>query len=200
MKAALEGPDRQWERIRETPFQIHRGDAFQGILNRPEMSLHVAVWIRSRLRRLDSTGNRKGGRSLDPDARIAIGIGTVDSSDNVSEGQGEAFLYSGRTLEKMRGEDRLMVKTPWPDVNDELEVETRLLEAIMRRWTPKHAEVVSILIQDFDRRQKQVAEDLDISQSAVAQRASQAGWRAVQGLCLRFTRNIAAKVDQADKR
>jgi len=199
LKSALVDIDHHWKGIIKAPFEIHRGDAFQGILNQPEMSLHVAIWIRSRLRQLDSGSKRKRARSLDADARVAIGIGTVDSAAIVAEGQGEAFWHSGRTLERMEGEKRLLVKTPWPDVNDELEAEAGLLEAIMLRWTPRHAEVIGSLIPDLKRRQKDVADELGISQSAVAQRARQARWRAVQRLCLRFTRIIKMKLDPAGK-
>lgn len=160
--------------ITASKFWVFRGDSFQGILSRPEEALKAALIIRSSL-----VSRYKGKRSR-LDARIAIGIGTVDNLPRrVGEGDGEAFRNSGMELDSMKkSEKNLMVKTPWKERNDELSTECALLDAVIERWTREQAE--AIMYQIMDLTQEETARILKISQPAVFHRLRTCGSKAVQ--------------------
>jgi predicted DNA-binding protein YlxM (UPF0122 family) len=174
--------------ITASHFAIHRGDSFQGVLSRPEEALKAAIIIRASLL-------SKPLEKIRLDARIAIGMGKIDylPVDQVGEGDGEAFRYSGMELDKMKkGERNLTIKTPWPEMNEELQTECALLNALIYRWTKEQAEAIKYQIQGY--KQEEIAEKLEISQSAVFQRQRNGGAWAVQAFLERFKVMVKYKV------
>jgi predicted DNA-binding protein YlxM (UPF0122 family) len=174
--------------ITASHFAIHRGDSFQGVLSRPEEALKAAIIIRASLL-------SKPLENIRLDARIAIGMGKIDylPVDQVGEGDGEAFRYSGMELDKMKkGERNLTIKTPWPEMNEELQTECALLNALIYRWTKEQAEAIMYQIQGY--KQEEIAEKLEISQSAVFQRLRNGGAWAVQVFLERFKVMVKYKV------
>ena len=177
-----------WPNISYGPFRTYRGDSFQGILSRPEKALHVAIVIRACLRSFFQIKRRRNA----VDARIAIGIGTISSLPHgpVAEGDGEAFRRSGPILDKIEQEKRskthtqLFIKTPWNEVDTELEVECILLDALINRWSAEQAE--AILDQMRGLTQRAAARKHGITQSAVSQRLLDAGGHAIRKLCRRY--------------
>ena len=170
-------------------FEIHRGDSFQGVLSKPEEALQTAIILRSNLL------SRFKGKRFRLDARISIGIGTIDylPKEHVGEGDGEAFRNSGTELDKMKkGEHRLIIKTPWQDVNDEFQTESVLLDSLIQRWTKEQAE--AILYQIHGLKQEEIAKILGISQPAVFQRLKTASYWSVQAFLERFRTVIGYKV------
>jgi hypothetical protein len=178
------------------PFKIFRGDSFQGVLENPEDALTISVFIRAGLL------SKYGSSRHRLDARLSIGVGTVDylSRDNPGEGDGAAFRSSGLGLDAMNEDRRrLSFSTPWKCVDDELSVECSLLDAIINRWTPEQAEIVQ-LRTNFPGKpdhqavqnkrslvtQREIASKLGISQSAVVQRLDNAGHRAVDDFIQRY--------------
>ncbi len=184
LKEALGGIERHWPQAAFGPFEIHRGDSFQGALTRPAMALRVSLWIRAWLRQIAPQGQPAGRSSLGADARVSIGIGEADQFTRVAEGQGEAFWRSGKALESMRGKERLAVRTPWADFDETMKVETALVDALLHRWSKGQAQVVCCLIRGLKGRE--AALELGITEAAVAQRAGQAGWWALDRTLLRF--------------
>ena len=93
------------------------------------------------------------------DARISLGIGQVQFiADSIVTSDGEAFQYSGRqldTLNKMR--QRIAIKTPWNDVNEELEVSTAFVDDIIKGWSSKQAGMIYLSLKR-DMPKKHVAE------------------------------------------
>lgn len=163
------------------PFRIYRGDSFQGVLSMPDEALTSALIIRADLL---SKSKEKKSRL---DARIAIGLGTIDylPKDQVGEGDGEAFRNSGMELDRMKkGEQNLIVKTPWHEINEELRTECALLDALIQRWTREQAE--AILYQIKGSTQEEIAKILNISQPAVFQRLKTGGYWAIQTVLKRF--------------
>lgn len=127
-----------------SPFVIFRGDSFQGVLSRPDEALKAALIIRASL-----LSKFKGKRTR-LDARIAIGIGTIDylPRDQAGEGDGEAFRNSGPELDKMKkGEQNSIIRTPWTEIDEELRTECALLDALIQRWTKEQAEATLYQIQ-----------------------------------------------------
>jgi len=172
-----------------SPFGVFRGDSFQGVLSRPEEGLKAAIIIRANL-----LSKFKGKRSR-LDAKIAIGIGTIDylSREQVGEGDGEAFRNSGMELDRMKREEQnLIVKTPWNEINEELRTECALFDALIQRWTKEQAEAILFQIQGS--KQEEIARILSISQPAVFQRLKTGGFWAVQKFLERFKTIIQYKV------
>jgi predicted DNA-binding protein YlxM (UPF0122 family) len=163
-------------------FVIFRGDSFQGVLSRPDEALNAALIIRSSLL------SRFKGKRARLDARIAIGIGTIDylPGNQVGEGDGEAYRNSGPELDKMKKrEQNLIIKTPWAGINEELRIECSLLDALIQRWTKEQAEVILYHITKGVT-QEEIAKILSISQPAVFQRLKIGGYWAVQAFLEHF--------------
>ena len=66
------------------PFEIFRGDSFQGVLNETSGALRAAIIIRANIRRSFDTTLKNAF-----DARIAIGIGTISLLPDQRGGEGE---------------------------------------------------------------------------------------------------------------
>lgn len=169
------------------PFEIHRGDSFQGVLSKPESALRVAIAIRAGLRHGFETKQRRYAL----DARIAVGIGPIDflPAGRGSEGDGEAFRRSGPILDGMKGDHRLLIRTPWQAVDAELDIECALLDAMINRWSAEQAQAILGLIRGLT--QERAAKEFGISQPAVRQRLKSAGGWAIEGLCRRYEQLIA---------
>jgi len=164
----------------EIKFNIFRGDGFQGVIPAPTAALHASLIIRSSLRKAQPTNS-----SFSWDARTAIGIGTIDDlSKEASEGTGEAYRYSGRSLDQMETNQRLAVKTPWKAVNNEIESQAALLDAVIAKWSPSQAEIVLELLQGKSR--KEISSDFDISQAAVHYRIKGSGWTGIEQFLQRY--------------
>lgn len=179
----IEPPD-----IIASRFTIHRGDSFQGVLRSPEEALKAAIIIRANLL------SKSFGEKSRLDARIAIGVGKIDylRDDQVGEGEGEAFRNSGLELDKMKGERHITVKTPWNEINEELQTDCALLDALINRWTKEQAEAIIYHIQDY--KQEDIAKKLNTSQSAVSQRQRIGGAWAVRLFFERFKIIVKYKV------
>lgn len=191
-----------------SPFVVFRGDSFQGVLSKPEEALKAALIIRASLL------SRFKGKRTRLDARIAIGMGTIDyPRDQAGEGDGEAFRRSGPELDKMKkGEQNLIIKTQWIELNGEFQTECALLDAIIQRWTKEQAEAILYQIQrktflggtphDFrfkepilgETTQEGIAKILSISQPALSQRLKTGGFWAVQLFLEHFKVIIRDKV------
>jgi len=159
-------------------FEIFRGDSFQGLIPNPEQALLVAMIIRARLRTYEpslsvggSTKNNKPILYAFSDARIAVGVGTNRyNADRITESQGEAFQKSGHSFDAMKkANDRLTIVTPWENINDELEVECKLADALISRWTASTAEAMYHHLL-YDLNQKELATQLEITQPGVHKR------------------------------
>lgn len=168
------------------PFEIHRGDSFQGVLSQPEVALRAAIIIRASLR----CGFEIKQRRYAVDARIAVGIGSIDflPGGRGSEGDGEAFRLSGPTLDTMKGDRKLLVRSPWQDVNTELDIECALLDALLNRWSAEQAQAILGQIRGLT--QEGIAKEFGISQPAVRQRLKAAGGWAIEEFCLRYEQLI----------
>jgi hypothetical protein len=174
------------------PFSIHRGDSFQGVLSDPALALKAALVIRAKLR----SGMEVRKRSDALDAYVAIGIGTVDylPAEQGAAGDGDAFRRSGRTLDGMKGRGpRLLVRTPWPEVDAELDVECALLEVVVSNWSSQRAEALLLHLQGLT--QEEAASDLGVVQSAVAKRLTAAGAWEVDRLLDRYLHLVRLRAD-----
>ena len=170
-------------------FSIYRGDSFQGIIKSPEKALLCSFLLKTALNKLESEANSS---IIKADLKLAIGIGSFDlKRDEISESNGEAFQFSGRTLDEMKSASRkLMLKTSNIDINAEFDTSLALFDFIADRWSTASAEVIFYLLQGL--KEKEIAQIVGISQSAVNQRKKAAGWDPISVLLKRFEEKISA--------
>lgn len=173
-----------------TPLEFYRGDSFQAVLSKPEDALLATVYIHAKLR----SGLKMADYKVPMNARIAIGIGTVDFwiNNKVSESDGEAFRRSGPLLDKMKGEHKTLINTPWDQINNELEVESALLDAIINKWSMPQAEAISNYLLGIN--QETLARSLKITQPAIQQRLKASGWWAIGKLIKRYRTLISENI------
>lgn len=168
-------------------FKIYRGDSFQGIVHRPECALHVALQIKTavNLVHLKETEKNKAYSKI-ADFKMAIGIGSFDfERDSIEESNGQAFRFSGRTLDGMKNEDRkTKLLTPNEEINAEFNVSLFLFDMLTNRWSTASAEVVYYLLKGM--KEQEISEKLKISQPAVNQRKKASGWEAISILLDRY--------------
>jgi len=171
----------------EVRLQIYRGDSFQGIIKSPENALQIALQIKSAVNRihLKKTVKSKAYSKI-ADFKIAIGIGEQDlDRKEISESNGPAFQFSGRTLDEMKTENRkTRLKTDFEEINSEFDTSFYLLDTITDKWSTASAEVVYYLLKGL--KEREVAEAINISQPAVNQRKKAAGWDAIAVLLSRY--------------
>lgn len=199
MKQAMEAIDKNGFGV-VRPFEIYRGDSFQGVVEVKD-ALEVALTIRARLRQWDGPvmlPSVKGKKSVKnarlpmligtlPDARVAIGIGTVGyRSAKVVESDGEAYRNSGRALDELgRTWGRLALSTPWDDMNAEFNTSMRLLDALVGKWSSASAQAMFLYLTKGST-QSELSGLLGISQPAVHKRLSGADQSAVQAMIDRY--------------
>lgn len=155
--AHIEPQNKYWE--------IYRGDSFQIEVNDIRKSFESAVYIKACLKCVKGI-----------DVRLVIGIGEKSfDGDKVSESNGEAFQYSGETLEQLKQErTNLKIKTSNNQLNNELNLYFKLALIAMDNWTINSAEMVKLSLEHKNKRQKDLAKLVGINQDAVSKRLKRA--------------------------
>jgi len=165
---------------------IFRGDSWQMLLSEPTQALRLALFYRAILRAKMELHRF--------DTRMAIALGHVDSvpGNRVSEGYGEAYLLSGKSLETMPKASNMCFVFPGYEQENILDVVVKLIDAISFRWRDKQALALTGALRGW--KQEKIAETWwkkKVSQQAIAQHLSRAGWYSVDKgilffeLCLR---------------
>ncbi len=174
-------------------FEIYRGDSFQGLVLDVEKALEVAFLLKSAVNKINLKKN-KTSRSRMVDFRMALGIGNIDKvPENLKEAGGEAFLFSGRSLDAMKQkQQKTSLKTENEDLNHEFEVHFKFFDLMTERWSIAAAETIYYLLQDMT--ETQIAEKIGISQAAVNSRKKASGWEAVSKLLQRYEEVISKKL------
>jgi len=167
----------------QTDFKIFRGDSFQGVVLDPVLALDLVITIKTAVGKIAIQDKSSSGLT---DFRIAIGIGNINlKRDSILESNGEAFQFSGKTLDTMKGDyPRLLLKTADEDLNDEFNVHFGLLDSVTSKWSVASAEVVYYLHKG--KKETEVAKILGINQSAVNHRKKAANWDAISMLLKRY--------------
>ncbi len=176
---------------KEVRFDIYRGDSFQGIIKDPSNALNISLQIKAAINRIHLKKTRKNRTySKIADFKTAIGIGTIDlEREAISESNGQAFQFSGRSLDEMKNETRkTRLKTTDREIDDEFNTAFHLLDTITDKWSTASAEVVYYLLKGF--KEREIAIELKITQSAVNQRKKASGWEAIHGLLERYQQVI----------
>ena len=175
-------------------LKIYRGDSFQGVLKKPEEALKIALQIKAAVNRIHLKKTKKN-RAY---SKIAIGIGTQNiEREAISESNGQAFQFSGRTLDEMKTENRkTRLKTELEEVNAEFNTSFFLMDTITDKWSTASAEVVYYLLSGL--KEREIATEINISQSAVNQRKKAAGWEAISELLTRYRNVITTRFNDGE--
>lgn len=173
-------------------FEIFRGDSFQAVLRKPELSLIVSILIRARLR---SENVNIPVKMKNWDARLAIGIGNIEfSTDKTVESDGQAFLFSGRDLDNMKiSGERFRIQTPWDEVNAEMKVSLTFADSVISRWSKYQAQVFYYYLLQNEK-QIELAERIKISQPAIHKRLTSGNVDCIDLLRIRFENLISSKL------
>lgn len=173
-------------------FRIFRGDSFQTFTSDPENALTIALVIKTLLNKLQKGGGTKKAKGSKPyfNARFAIGLGAAEFlKSSPDESDGEAFRNSGHSLDEMKKKgQQLIIKSPWEEINEEFETECKLLDAITEKWLTASAEVIYLLLKGY--KEQEIANNLNISQSAVNQRKKSANWDALEAMLDRYKKIV----------
>ena len=162
-------------------WEIYRGDSFQIEITDSYKSFISAVYIKACVKMIKGL-----------DVRLAIGIGNKTyQGKKVSESNGEAFVFSGETLETLKKDKQnLRVKTKSSKLNEELNLCFKLALTFMDNWTVNSAEIVKLSIENPDALQHELATMLGTKQEAVSKRLKRAYFEEIQELDLLYREKI----------
>lgn len=162
-------------------WEIYRGDSFQIEIKDLYNTFEYAVYIKAAIKSIKGI-----------DVRLAIGVGekTFDG-EKVTESNGEAFQYSGETLEVLKQEKtNLKIKTSNDLLNNELNLYFKLALIAMDNWTVNTAEIVKLSLENQDKLQKDLAKIIGVNQEAVSKRLKRAYFDEIQELNLLYREKI----------
>ena len=155
-------------------WDIFRGDSFQFQVT-DDKALWAAILVRASIKRFPPL-----------DARLAMGLGKITyEADSVAESNGEAFYYSGQKFDTLKKKN-LVIKSPWPELDDELNLYFDLLERIIGSWSANSAEIMFLSLTQPDVTQADLAQMLKISQGNVSERLKRAGYKEVMKVNERY--------------
>jgi hypothetical protein len=149
--------------------------------------LQIALRVKTAINKIQFTHTGSKAVKKNVDLRMSIGIGQLDSIKGaVVEMNGEAFRYSGRSLDQhMKSKNiKTILKTANSEVNMEFEVSFKFLDYLIDKWSIASAEVVYYLLQGYI--ETEIATELSISQAAINLRKKAAGWEEIQSLLQRY--------------
>jgi DNA-binding NarL/FixJ family response regulator len=85
----------------------------------------------------------------------------------------------------MKGDyPRLLLKTADENLNDEFNVHFSFLDSVTSKWSKESAEVAYYLLRGY--KEREIADELGIYQSAVNQRKKAANWDSIALLLKRY--------------
>ncbi len=147
-----------------TDWEIYRGDEFQ-LKIQPHKALRTAIHIKALIKSIKGL-----------DVRIAIGLGTETfKGTSVSQSNGTAYQYSGRTFETLKEQKiNLAIASTDKSKDGTLNLILKLALDFMDNWSTVSAEIVVLAFENPRASQQEIAERLNIQQSAVSQRQKRA--------------------------
>jgi len=149
----------------ESNWEIFRGDSFQIEVPNISESFQVALYIKACVKCIKGL-----------DVRLAIGIGTKNfEGQKITESNGEAFQFSGDTLETLKKEKvNLKIKTPNSHLDKELNLYFKLALIVMDHWTTNSAEIVKLTLERPTALQEELGNIIGINQNAISGRQKRA--------------------------
>lgn len=149
----------------ESYWEIYRGDSFQIEIKDIHKSFEAALYIKANIKMIKGL-----------DVRMAIGIGDKSfKGKKVTESNGEAFRFSGETIESLKKEKlNLKIKTKNETINNELNLYFKLALLSIDNWTTNSAEIVKLSLEHPNKFQKDLAKLIGTNQDAISKRIKRA--------------------------
>ncbi len=153
---------------------LYRGDGWQLLLNKKELAIRLALYIKAVLK---SEYNVK--------TRLVIGIGQIDIvvKDNISASRGEAFELSGKGLDNLDKNCELKLIDRTCDCDSEIS----LLDCLIGKQSERQSEALRYALLGY--KQDEIAKKLkdksktgNITQQTVAALLKRSCWRTIQKL------------------
>ncbi len=146
-------------------WEIYRGDSFQIEIKDIHKSFEAALYIKANIKMIKGL-----------DVRMAIGIGDKSfKGKKVTESNGEAFRFSGETIESLKKEKlNLKIKTKNETINNELNLYFKLALLSIDNWTTNSAEIVKLSLEHPNKFQKDLAKLIGTNQDAIIKRIKRA--------------------------
>jgi len=145
-------------------WEIYRGDEFQLKVTKKN-AVFTAIRIKAMLKTIKGLDVRMG---------IGIGLETYIGS-GVTESNGPAYQRSGRNFETLKeSKVNLSIATGEAAHDRTLNLMLRLALDFMDDWSVVSAEIITLVLDNPDYSQKEIAQRLGIKQSAVSQRLKRA--------------------------
>ncbi|MFD2824055.1 transcriptional regulator [Lacinutrix iliipiscaria] len=164
-----------------TLWEVYRGDSFQIEIKDISSSFKASTYIKAAIKMIKGL-----------DVRLAIGIGekTYQGKD-VTESNGEAFVYSGETFELLKKEKQnLRIKTKSQVLNDELNLYFKLALITMDNWTINSAEIVKLTLEHPNALQEDLAKRVGTNQNAISKRLKRANLDEILALDQMYRKKI----------
>lgn len=145
-------------------WEIYRGDEFQFKVTKKNV-LFTAIRIKAMLKSIKGL-----------DVRMGIGIGLETYlGKGVTESNGPAYQRSGRNFESLKESKVNLSITTGDAMQDRtLNLILQLALDFMDDWSVVSAEIVTMVLDNPNHSQKEIAKKLGIKQSAVSQRLKRA--------------------------
>ena len=170
--------------------RLFKGDSVEIFLHDPHEALRVALLLKTLVKKTfswkkETDAKRELFRKYG--VRLAIGIGKMRTADQKQDVlDGEAIYYSGRLLEsqKKTGKDRVVLKRSMflghENVTfvEQMDVMLGFLDALFKNATSRQSEVVYYKL--FGKKEKEIANLLNIRQHAVNQISNAISWNAIE--------------------
>lgn len=163
-------------------WEIYRGDSFQIEIANISKSFISAVYLKACVKMIQGL-----------DVRLGIGIGNKTyESATISESNGEAFIFSGETLESLKKDKvNLKLKTTNAALNDDLNLYLKLAATFMDSWTVSSAEIVKLSIEQPNALQQELAGIIGTKQDAISKRQKRAELDLIWELDRKFQQKLA---------
>lgn len=163
-------------------WEIFRGDSFQIEIKDNQHAFYTATYIKACIKTVKGL-----------DVRLSIGIGDKNfEGDVITESNGEAFQFSGDTLEELKKEKtNLKLKSRYSSLNEELNLYFKFALISMDNWSVTSAETVKIALENTGILQTEMAEILGISQDAVSKRLKRAHFNEIMNLDRMYRHKIS---------
>ena len=160
-------------------WEIYRGDSFQLVLV-PNDAFIAAMHIKAVIK-----------QTKVHDVRIAIGIGEETfNSEKITESNGSAYIRSGESFESLK-KQTLAIKSMNYDWDESMNIALSLALLTANNWSSTVAKVITAVIENSAKNQKEIAKILDKSQSTVSEALKRGGYDEIMNLNTYYKKQIS---------
>jgi hypothetical protein len=175
---------KEWGKTPQT-WEIYRGDSFQLEIKKPQDGLLAAIRIKACVKSIEKL-----------DVRMGIGIGQKSyNAQKITEANGEAFINSGETFEELKKlKQNLAIRSPWPQLDTELNLMFRLALIALDKWSPATAQIVAVAMANRSLSQKELGDIMERTQSTISEAQKRAHYDEIMDLVSFYEQCIIEKI------